>query len=193
MAQGKTHKRPRKGRIVLVVALVLVLLAFPLFSFAQRWAYPIRYEQPVQQWAAEYGVDPYLVYAVIRTESGFRPGAESAAGARGLMQMTDETFEWIAGKIAPEAPYTFDDLFEPEVAIRFGVYFLSLCLERYEGDVATAAAAYHSGWGTVDGLLEQVEYSQNGVHLTSFPYDQMHNYVRKITSSYSRYLALYAG
>ncbi len=48
---------------------------------------------------------------------------------------------------------TFDDLYDPEVNIRFGSYFVSYCLHRYSGDLATAAAAYHSGLGTVDGLL----------------------------------------
>ncbi len=47
-------------------------------------------------------------------------------------------------------------------AIRFGCYYLHLCMERYNGDVATAAAAYHSGWGTVDQLLQMEEHSADG-------------------------------
>lgn len=58
-------------------------------------------------------------------------------------------------KIAPTESLTFDDLYDPETNIRFGSYFVSYCLDRYSGHLATAAAAYHSGVGTVDGLLGQ--------------------------------------
>ena len=49
----------------------------------------------MEQWAAEYELDPLLVYAFIRTESGFDPAATSSVEARGLMQMTEETFIWL--------------------------------------------------------------------------------------------------
>lgn len=146
----------------------------------------------MEYWSEAYELDPYLVYAVIKTESGFDAEARSDAGAIGLMQMTQDTFDWMKGKIAPEEELVFEDLFTPALSIRFGTGFLSLCLERYGGDVSTAAAAYHSGWGTVDRLLETGEYSQNGVYLESFPYNQMAHYVDKITKNYTRYRELYA-
>ena len=85
-------------------------------------------------------MDPLLIYTFVRTESSFDPAAVSSMGARGLMQMTEDTFEWIKSKIAPDEPLTFDDLFDPACAVRFGAYYLRLCLDRYGGDVATAAA-----------------------------------------------------
>ena len=117
----------------------------------------------MEQWAAEYELDPLLVYAFIRTESGFDPAATSQRGGPGgLMQMTEETFIWLRSKIAPDEGLTFDDLYDPDVSIRFGCYYIHLCMERYGGDVATAAAAYHSGWGTVDNLLRMEEHSSDG-------------------------------
>lgn len=145
----------------------------------------------MERWAGEYEVDPLLIHAVIRTESSFQPDAESGAGARGLMQMTEDTFDWVKSKIAPGEDLTFDDLFTPDTSIRFGTYFLDGCLKRYGGDVSTAAAAYHSGWGTVDGLLEDGAYSEDGVTLSSFPYRQMGHYVKKINDAYEKYRALY--
>lgn len=62
------------------------------------------------------------------------------------MQMTEETFLWLRSKIAADEDLAFADLYDPDTSIRFGCYYLHLCLERYNGDVATAAAAYHSGW-----------------------------------------------
>ena len=58
--------------------------------------------------------------------------------------------------------------------------------------VATAAAAYHSGWGTVDALLQMEEHSADGETLQGFPYNQMNHYVKKITSCYARYRRIYA-
>ena len=132
-----------------------------------------------------------MLYAFIRTESNFDPMADSDAGARGLMQITEVTFDWIKSKIAPTEDLTFEDLYDPETNIRFGSYFVSYCLLRYQDDLATAAAAYHSGWGTVDDLLAQEQYSADGKTLDHYPYPQMRLYVKKITSSYQHYQEIY--
>lgn len=153
--------------------------------------YPRRFSAQVETYAAEYDLDPLLIYTFIRTESSFKPDAVSSVGARGLMQITEVTFDWIKSKIAADEDLTFDDLYDPAVNIRFGVYYFSACLERYHGDVSTAAAAYHSGWGTVDGLLESSDYTADGHILHTFPYQQMGLYVTKITRAYERYQALY--
>lgn len=178
----------------LCLAVVLTVCAVPpLCNRAEQLLYPRKYEQLVEKWAAAYELDPLLVYAFIRTESGFDPQATSSVDARGLMQMTEETFLWMRSKIAPEEPLTFADLYDPDTAIRFGCYYLHLCMVRYKGDVSTAAAAYHSGWGTVDQLLQIEEHSADGETLQGFPYNQMHHYVNKITACYQTYQRLYAG
>ena len=87
--------------------------------------------------------------------------------------MTEETFIWLRSKIAPDEGLLFANLYDPETSIRFGCYYLHLCMERYNGDVATAAAAYHSGWGTVDALLQMEEHSADGETLQGFPYNQI--------------------
>ena len=113
-------------------------------------------------------------------------------GKRALEKgITEVTFDWIKMKIAPKESLTFDDLYDPETNIRFGSYFVSYCLDRYSGHLATAAAAYHSGVGTVDGLLGQEAYSTDGVTLDHYPYPQMRLYVKKITESYQHYSEIY--
>ena len=180
--------------LVVLFVLAMGLLALPpVRNRVERTLYPRKYDALVTKWAAEYDLDPLLVDAFIRTESGFDPQATSTVDARGLMQMTEETFIWLRSKIAPDEGLTFADLYDPEVSIRFGCYYLHLCLTRYNGDVATAAAAYHSGWGTVDNLLQMEEHSADGVTLQGFPYNQMNHYVKKITSCYAAYQRIYAG
>ena len=62
------------------------------------------------------------------------------------MQITEVTFDWIKTKIAPTEALTFDDLYDPETNIRFGTYFVSYCLKRYDNHLATAAAAIITVW-----------------------------------------------
>ena len=178
--------------LVLVVLLVLGVLCLPpVRTQMEKAFYPCKYSALVEQYAAEYDLDPLLVYSFIRTESGFDPGATSSVDARGLMQMTEETFLWLRSKLGLGEEVSFGDLYDPDVSIRFGCYYLHLCLVRYNGDISTAAAAYHSGWGTVDALLQKEEHSEDGLTLSGFPYNQMHHYVEKITACYAKYTELY--
>lgn len=192
-ARRRRQKRLRRLAVLLVLAVCAALLLPSLWKRAERMLYPRKYEALVERWADTYDLDPLLVDAFIRTESGFDPQATSTVDARGLMQMTEETFIWLRSKIAPDEGLLFANLYDPETSIRFGCYYLHLCMERYNGDVATAAAAYHSGWGTVDALLQMEEHSADGETLQGFPYNQMNHYVKKITSCYARYQRIYAG
>lgn len=187
-------KRKHFGLWLALLCLLAVGLLFLSdgLDAALRFAYPRKYSTYVGYYAQKYGLDENQVYAVIRTESGFDPAAESKVGARGLMQITEETFSWIKSKIAPEEPVTFDDLYDPEVNVRFGTYLLKVCLDRYCGDLSTAAAAYHSGMGAVDTLLADSAYSADGNTLHTFPYAQMNHYVGKVNGNYKKYTALYS-
>lgn len=191
-----TKPKRRLGCVVIGMVLIVALVLGGVFGgqfveVLERYNYPQTYKEEVEKWAAEYNVDTNLVYTIIRTESGFKPMAESSAGARGLMQMTEETFEWLKQKIAADVALSFEDLYTPEVAIRFGTYYLSISLAKYGNDVSTAAAAYHSGWGTVDRLLRDDKYTDGENVLKEFPYSQMGHYVNKVNKSYTKYRELY--
>ena len=109
--------------VLLPLALVLCGVAFRLYA---RTAYPTDYEEQVSAAAAACDLPPSLIYAVIRTESGFRPDVVSAADARGLMQITEKTFAW-AQQRSPEAEELSPDrLYDPAVNIRYGSYILAL-------------------------------------------------------------------
>ena len=192
MEQKKKHNR----NIYIVLAVVLCLAGVFFVKDAVRaveeMAYPRTYAALVQQYAAEYGVDENKVYAIIRTESGFKPEAESKVGARGLMQITDETFLWIKSKIAPGDEVTSENFFLSLHDARSGSAVVASCIANSGGGFYPAAAAYHSGMGLVDSLLQKAEYSADGKTLTAFPYEQMNLYVHKVNKNYQKYLALYA-
>lgn len=184
--------KKRYGRRLLIWLLVAVFAV--ALCEGRRLIYDLysqKYSGYVEHSAEEFDLDPLLVYAFICTESGFEPQAASDAGARGLMQITNETYSWIHSKLEPDTPEDFSLMFDPAANIRYGCYYVAACLERYNGDVRTAAAAYHSGWGTVDRLLEKSQYSADGACLDDFPYANMNRYVKKIEGNYKIYHFLY--
>lgn len=101
----------------------------------------------VRAFSAEYGVDAALVNAVIECESGGRVQAVSRAGAVGLMQVMPATARAVCAEIGLPAPSRLD-LFDPEINIRVGTYYLAKMLRRF-GDVHLALAAYNAGPGNV--------------------------------------------
>ena len=131
MAKKAKSRRPGLLRTLLAVLVVLALAATLLFTVFRRQVdtmeSPCRYNEYVEYYAGKYNIDPLILYSFIRTESNFNPNAQSNVGARGLMQITEETFDWIKLKIAPSEDLTFDDLYDPETNIRFGTYFVSYC------------------------------------------------------------------
>ncbi len=172
--------------IVLVIIGVKTFISQEIVQF-KKAAYPLKYMDSVEKYAEEYGIDKYLLLAFIKTESGFDSNAVSQADAIGLTQITEETFAWLKLKLCPKEDLVFEDLYDPDTSIRFGAYYISKSLNRYNGDISTAAAAYHSGWGAVDNLLD--EY--NTEVLTQFPFSQMEHYVYKINKAYNAYNELY--
>lgn len=150
---------------------------------------PEKYVESVEKYASEFGVPEYIVYAVIKTESGFDASAKSSAGAIGLMQLMPDTFEWLTDSKLCE----FLDagmLYDPDTNIKYGVYYLSLLFGIYK-NWDTALAAYNAGPGNVDEWLLDPTYSSNGVTLNDIPFKETRNYVKKVNRACEKYKELY--
>jgi soluble lytic murein transglycosylase len=119
-----------------------------------RLRYPLRYEQIVRGHAENYRLEPALLAAVIYTESKFDADAESAAGAIGLMQLLPETAKGIAVRTGGKE-FVVADLYDPEINVRYGSWYLRHLLDRYDHDERIALAAYHAGQGNVDAWRRQ--------------------------------------
>ena len=181
-------------RLLAILVLALLVVAG---MFGIRWAvnafyqntYPREYSEWVEGYAAEYGIDPKIVYAVIKTESDFVPNATSNVGARGLMQIMETTYNWIKTKL-PEAEGTYADMYDPEENIRYGAFFLSY-LYREFGSYETAVAAYHAGRTATANWLKDEQYSKDGVTLDHIPSGDTGHYVSKVMDCYQHYQAIY--
>ncbi len=174
--------------VLLVIAAVGIGFGPGITKSAMKFLYPRQYEELVEREAEEFALDPLLVYAVIRTESGFREKAVSRAGAQGLMQLTPSTFQWIASLYPPENGG--QDPFDPSDNIHCGCALLRLLLDQYES-LDVALCAYNAGMGNVGGWLSQEQYSSDGESLHTIPYPETDSYVKKVNSALKRYEALY--
>ena len=114
----------------------------------ERLWYPLRYEQIVRGHARNYQLDPALLAAVIYQESKFKANARSDSGAIGLMQLLPETAKGIAVHTGGTR-FRTADLYDPEINVRYGSWYLRHLLEKY-GDEHTALAAYNAGQDNVD-------------------------------------------
>lgn len=114
----------------------------------ERIRYPLRYSEYVRVHAREHNLDPALLAAVIYQESKFNSNAKSSSGAIGLMQLTPSTARGIAIRTHGSAFHT-QDLYNPEINIRYGAWYLDNLFKKY-GDEREVLAAYNAGQGNVD-------------------------------------------
>lgn len=159
------------GTTAAVVGLVAgVLVASGTFDQAlQELTLPLRHEDVIHQQADEKGVDAALIAAVIYSESKFEDQT-SAAGARGLMQITPEAAKEIE-RLSGGTTFKLDDLSDPEINIRYGTFLLRELLDRFGGDEVAALAAYNAGpanaerWGGSDLTVDAIPFPETRAYV----------------------------
>lgn len=171
--------------IILLVALASILRMSS--DTIVRFIYPLEYEDYIEKYSEEYGLDKYFVMAVIKAESNYDPTAHSGV-ARGLMQITSETANWIAGKM--QLDFSEDDIENPEINIKMGCYYLNY-LENMYHDNVLVLAAYNAGMGNVSKWLEDEKYSADSVTLDYIPFGETRRYIEKVEKYYKVYKKLY--
>ncbi len=182
---GRSRRRRRWGALLLVT-LALVFLALPYLLEApealRRLSYPLRYQETIRAAAAERGVEPALVAAVIRTESGFDPEVESPREAYGLMQIQPTTARFIAERGGITGDYR-----DPKTNIRMGTWYLGYLQGRYDSHERLVLAAYNSGEGQVDTWI-----SEGGFDVErDIPFAETRGYVEDVLEARVTYTELY--
>ena len=105
------------------------------------------------------------------------------------MQIMPATGAWIAEKLSVPS-YTEAMLYEPEQNIRFGCWYLSYLMQKYDGETDLALAAYNAGPGNVKKWLEDPAYSEAG-HLKVIPFAETEKYVKRVNAACGKYRELY--
>lgn len=178
-----------KKIIIFLVIVVILVLSIVGYFYARDTLFPNKYNSYIQEYSQQFGVDPLLVKGVIRTESDFDPNAISNQNAKGLMQITDSTGEWIAGKLGIKN-FTPSMLYDPQINIEFGCWYLKN-LEDEFGNKDNAIAAYNAGRNNVKAWLNDSKYSSDGEVLNDIPFTQTSNYVKRVNLYEKVYKYLY--
>ena len=169
---GRRTSRRRAATILLgVVGLVTVaaIALRPIVDDAlKEITLPLRHEDVIRQQARDKNLDPALVAAVIYRESKFRD-VTSDAGAKGLMQILPGTAEFIAHR-SGGTEFEVRDLADPQINISYGSWYLRYLLDRYDGNVVAAVAAYNAGhervddWGGKELTLDDIRFAETEVY-----------------------------
>lgn len=177
---------------VVPVALVLLLgVTSFVYSFGPsllfKPMYPLAYESEITTSASAHGVDPYLVAAIIRSESSWDERASSHRGAIGLMQLMPETASDMVEKgLVDPNRFSVDQLTDPATNIEFGCAYLSYLMAYFNGATDKAVAAYNAGMGNVDIWTQGGDILHNAI---TFPETQA--YLVRVTMAQTRYRELY--
>lgn len=181
----------KKKRKIFFVIFVGVLIFVLNIKNIGKSIYPLKYNDYIIEYSKKYDLNPYLVAAIIKVESNFEKNAVSPKDARGLMQITPSTAEWAAEKIKIDN-FSLDMLFDPEVNIKMGCWYLDDLRREFGSNMELVLAAYNGGRGNVKKWLNNYENSKNGRELDYIPFKETDEYVKKVEVNYNIYKLLYS-
>ncbi len=185
LVRRRRRRRLAIGAGVVAAGIVAgVLLAGTVDKAIQELTLPLRHEDVIRQQSREKNVDAALIAAVIYSESKFSDST-SSAGARGLMQITPEAANEIE-RHSGGTTFDLKDLSDPEINIRYGTFLLRELLDRYDGDVVAALAAYNAGPGNAD------EWGGSELQVEGIPFPETRAYVEEVLDKQRAYRDKYA-
>lgn len=152
--------------------------------------YPTPYAATVIAESQAFGVDPRVVYALMRQESIFNPDATSWVGARGLAQVMPETGAGIAQNLGLDG-FVPDDLYRPAVSIRFGAFYIAAQIKRMNGSIHAALAGYNGGPGNAERWANGNTVADPDLFLQTIDYPETSHYVEVVYANYGAYRRLY--
>lgn len=149
----------------------------------------VRYREWIEKYALENGIEPAYVAAVILRESSYDPQATSSVGARGLMQVMEDTFDYVRRNLGEST--IFDDMYDPETNIRYGCWYLGNLSRIFDGDPIEMACAYHAGPNNVKLWIMNYAADQKNLRLEEIPMQDTRQYAGKVYDAYAIYFQHY--
>lgn len=182
--------KPRNIILIILVISILIIGVKYGINYVEKTIYPIEHDEYIEKYSERFELDPWLVLAVIWVESKFDNTATSSKDARGLMQITPQTGQWASEKLKLE-DYEDELLYDPEINIKIGSWYLDNLRTQFDGNFELVLAAYNGGSGNVTEWLGNKEYSDDGRTLKKIPFEETENYVLRVFKTYDKYKELY--
>lgn len=177
-------------KIFIFIAIVLIALILTLGAL-KTFVFPKKYFNIIANECVTYNIDPYLVLAIIKAESGFDNEVTSSKEAKGLMQIIDSTAE----ELYDDDFFNFSSeyLYDEELNITLGTKYLGKLIKKYNGNYYLAIIAYNAGMGNVDKWVKEgvVSNNLNDIVNNNIPFKETKNYLKKVINYYKIYRVLY--
>ncbi len=158
-------------------------------EYLKEIAMPIQYSDIIYKYSNIKKVDPFLVMALIKQESTFKASVVSPSKAYGLMQLLLKTANLMAKKYKKRVYRA--NLFMPEINIKYGVEYLKELIDKYNGNIYYALAAYNAGDHRVDNWLPFMGNVTNEEFVEMIPFKETRNYVKLVIRNYHYYRFYY--
>lgn len=180
-----------KKRVFLVLLLGLIAILFLKSDWLGTWMYPVYYKQDISASASNYGIEPHLVAAIIRSETNYQTGKDSKKGALGLMQIMPETAKWVVQKAGFEE--VTEDMLRnrADVSIEVGSWYLKSLHQQFDQNQIAAIAAYNAGPGNVRKWLDSGVWDGRIETVKEIPFGETRHYVQRVIYYYNKYKDLY--
>lgn len=157
-----------------------------------RQRYGRAYRPIIEAKAEKYGLEPLLLWAFMTVESAYNPWALSRVGARGLMQVMPHTGALIADRMKWRN-FGTALLFEPEVAIEMGAWYVHQLLKKFDGQLPFAIAGYNAGPHRVAAWLDAKGHLPMDEFIEEIPYNEARAYTKKVLRHLMLYRRIYEG
>ena len=164
------------------------LEAPPYFNHVR---YGLYYRDLILREEQNYGLDPLFMFSVIRQESLFEGFVQSTAGAHGLMQVIPSTGAQIASELGWPDRYDSNDLYRPNVSIRFGSYYMAKNRDEFGGNMYAALAAYNGGPGNA-AIWNSLAGNDPDLLAEIIRFEETRNYIRFIYEIFGTYRMIYS-
>lgn len=144
------------------------------------------YFEDIKSFSKLYNMNKSFVSAIIARESHYDKNAQSGVGARGLMQVMKNSGDWISKKLKI-ADYSYDSLFDPNINLNIGTWYLSYISSQFKGNPVMTAAAYHAGPRNVKLWALKFAKDKQTLDIEDIPKENTKSYVKKVMEAYSLY------
>lgn len=174
-----------------ILFIIIIICIGINYKSILKMLYPIQYESIVEKYSNEYQLDSYMVYSLIRVESKFNPYAKSSKAAKGLMQITPQTGNYIATLIGNKN-FNNDNLYDPELNIKYGCFYFSKLLRDFDGSLNCAIAAYNGGEGNVRKWMTIDKNGKKSLNIEDVQFSETKQYMKRVNKYYEIYKFLYS-
>lgn len=195
--KGRTTKKrggkPYRWFIALLLAVTCAFFACRLWNsdaVQMRFVYMWDYQQDIITYSQKNQVDPFLIAAIIKNESGFSHKAVSKVGAIGLMQIMPQTGRWIAEQMGLK-DYKDEELYQARTNIRMGCWYIGELDHEFNRNLALVMIAYNAGRGQTKEWMSQYGWDTNFNDLKAIPFPDTREYVTRVLRDRDKYYLLY--